>query len=220
MSTLAQKNILITCGPTWVPIDAVRVISNISTGELGQRLARQCRARGAAVTVLEGPVERRMADEDITVRPYQYFEELMTLIRAELGEGQKKYDVIFHAAAVSDYMVQNPYRDKMRSDQTDLRLDLVPLPKLIRSLRQLSPDALLVGFKLEPDMTEATAAGAAAGLFDAAGCDLVVANTLKEKNYLGFVVDRDKILAHDTSRQGLIEKLLDVVQDRLTTLTP
>ncbi len=215
MSTLANKSVLITCGPTWVPIDAVRVISNISTGELGQRLARECRARGAAVTVFEGPVERRLTDEGITVRPFKYYEELMALIKSELVENQAKFDAIFHAAAVSDYMIQNPLQEKMKSDQSDIRLDLVPLPKLIRSLRKISADSLLVGFKLEPDMNEELALTATEGLFDEAYCDLVVANTLKEKNYIGYVVEKDRILAHDSSRQGVIEKLLDIVEQRL-----
>ena len=215
MGTLAQKNILITCGPTWVPIDAVRVISNISTGELGQRLAREARRRGASVTVFEGPVERRMTDEGISVRPFKYYEDLMALIRSELVAEKKHYDAIFHAAAVSDYMIRNPLQEKMKSDQTDIRLDLVPLPKLIRSLRKISADSLLVGFKLEPDMSGDVAVGAAKGLFDAAYCDLVVANTLKERNYLGFVVDKERILAHDNTRQGVIDKLLDIVEKRI-----
>lgn len=215
MSTLAQKNILITCGPTWVPIDAVRVISNVSTGELGQRLAREAKARGANVTVFEGPVERRLTDEGITIRPFKYYDELMALIRTELVEEKKTYAAIFHAAAVSDYMIQNPLQEKMKSDQSDIRLDLVPLPKLIRSLRKISADSVLVGFKLEPDMNEDMAVDAAKGLFDAAYCDLVVANTLKEKNYLGYVVDKDRILAHDSHRQGVIEKLLDIVEQRI-----
>lgn len=215
MNSLVNKSILITCGPTWVPIDAVRVISNVSTGELGQRLARQCQLRGANVTVFEGPVEQRMFDEGITIRPFKYYEELMALIRSELVEKQMKYDAIFHAAAVSDYMIQNPLQEKMKSDQSDIRLDLVPLPKLIRSLRKISADSVLVGFKLEPDMNEDLAVSSTRGLFEAAYCDLVVANTLKEKNYYGYVVDKENILAHDTNRQGVIEKLLDIVEKRL-----
>ncbi|MBZ0166528.1 MAG: hypothetical protein K8I00_06945 [Candidatus Omnitrophica bacterium] len=215
MSSIANKNILITCGPTWVPIDAVRVISNISTGELGQTLARECQQRGANVTVFEGPVENRLQEHQITVRPFKYYEELMALIRLELVEDKKHYDAIFHAAAVSDYMISNPLREKIKSDQTDIHLDLIPLPKLIRSLRKISPDSLLVGFKLEPDMNEDLAGPAAKGLFDAAYCDLVVANTLKEKNYLGYVVSKDQILASDNTRQGITQKLLDIVGERL-----
>lgn len=215
MSLLANKNILITCGPTWVPIDAVRVISNISTGELGQTLARECLQRGANVTVFEGPVESRLQDKQITVRPFKYYEELMALIRLELMEEKKRYDAIFHAAAVADYMLSNPLREKMKSDQTNVHLDLIPLPKLIRSLRKISPDSLLVGFKLEPEMNEELALPAAEGLFDAACCDLVVANTLKEKNYIGYIVSKDQILASDRSRQGITQKLLDIVGERL-----
>jgi len=55
---LKNKRILITCGPTWVPIDGMRVISNRSSGQLGQTIAQDLTKAGAKVTLLEGPVER------------------------------------------------------------------------------------------------------------------------------------------------------------------
>ena len=55
MAALSGKRILITCGPTWVALDDVRVLSNRSTGELGRLLARKLKAAGAQVTVLCHP---------------------------------------------------------------------------------------------------------------------------------------------------------------------
>jgi len=54
--SLKNKRILITAGPTWVPIDTVRVISNIATGQTGILLAEKLRSLGAKVTLLLGPV--------------------------------------------------------------------------------------------------------------------------------------------------------------------
>jgi phosphopantothenoylcysteine decarboxylase/phosphopantothenate--cysteine ligase len=215
MNTLKNKTVLITCGPTWVPIDDVRVISNISSGELGQTLALGCKKRGAKVTLLEGPVEHRMESNGIVVKPFKYYTDLMQIIRKELVEDKKHYDVIFHAAAVSDYAIKNPLKNKLKSDEPNITLDLIPLPKLIRSIRKVSPKSLIVGFKLESDMTEKIAVESTRGLFSEAYCDLVVANTLKEKNYLGYVVQQDKILTSGTTRSGLVDKLLEIVESRL-----
>lgn len=215
MNKLKNKSVMITCGPTWVPIDDVRVISNISTGELGQTLALKCKKRGAKVTLVEGPVERRMESNGIVVKPFKYYTDLMRIIRHELVEEKKHYDVIFHAAAVSDYTIKNPLKKKIKSDEPNITLNLIPLPKLIRSIRKVSPKSLIVGFKLESDMTEKIALKSTRGLFTEAYCDLVVANTLKEQNYLGFVVEQDKILSSGTTRSGVVEQLLDIVEGRL-----
>ena len=51
-----NMRVLITCGATWVPIDDVRVISNISSGEMGHLIAQAFRQKGAQVTIIEGPV--------------------------------------------------------------------------------------------------------------------------------------------------------------------
>ena len=51
-----NKKVLITCGPTGVPIDTMRIISNLSSGSLGQMIAEDFIKAGAKVTLLEGPV--------------------------------------------------------------------------------------------------------------------------------------------------------------------
>ena len=52
---LKNKKVLITAGPTWVPIDNVRVISNTATGETGILLSEKLKNLGAKVTLLLGP---------------------------------------------------------------------------------------------------------------------------------------------------------------------
>ena len=54
--------VLITCGPIWVPMDWVRVISNRSTGQMGHALAKAFLKRKARVTVVEGPLNAGHAE--------------------------------------------------------------------------------------------------------------------------------------------------------------
>ena len=53
---LAGKKVLVTAGPTREPIDAVRYVSNYSSGKQGFAVARAAAARGAQVTLVSGPV--------------------------------------------------------------------------------------------------------------------------------------------------------------------
>src|SRR5690348_10454722 len=126
--SLAGKRILVTCGPTWVAIDDMRVISNRSTGELGRILAGQLKAAGARVTVLEGPVAEPLNDRSVRVVKFLFFEELAALLHKEL---RNRYDAVIHAAAVSDYRPVKRISGKISSGKKRLDLKLVRTPKLI-----------------------------------------------------------------------------------------
>lgn len=106
-----MKNILITCGPTWVPVDDMRIISNKSTGELGQTLAKDCISQGFSVTLLEGPVENPLHLEgEINIVKFKYYEEFCDLFTTEL---KKNYNCVIHAAAVSDYKMKKTHQEKI-----------------------------------------------------------------------------------------------------------
>ena len=81
--------VLITCGPTWVAIDEVRVISNQSSGEMGHLIAQELLARGAQVTLLEGSVTHSWSNPSVKVIKYRFFDELEKSLKLEL---KKKYD--------------------------------------------------------------------------------------------------------------------------------
>ena len=59
---LCGKRILITAGPTYERIDAVRFIGNYSSGKMGFAIAEECRRRGADVTIVCGPVSLKCDD--------------------------------------------------------------------------------------------------------------------------------------------------------------
>ncbi len=212
-NTLNDKKILITCGPTWIPIDDIRIISNKSTGTLGQTLATDCASAGAKVTLLEGPVTRPLDAYAIRIQKFYFYEEFYRLIKSEL---KKPYDVVIHAAAVSDYKLESPFRRKIKSKQPQLHLTLVPTRKIIHLIKQMQPKTFLVGFKLESDMNKNTAVSATQELFRQGQCDLVVANTTTDQKYCGFIVDKHKnVLAQEKTRVGVSKTLLSIIKQRL-----
>ena len=198
---------MITCGATWVPIDDVRVISNVSSGEMGHLIAQAFRSKKAVVTIIEGQVTHTLADKKIKIIKYRFFDELARVLKQEL---LKKYDIIVHAAAVSDFKVKGAASSKIASDKA-LTLNLTATPKLIKDIKRLSPKSFLVGFKLESNMSLKNIFKTVKSLFTDAGCDLVVANTLKD-GYQGFIVDADgNILSKVASKKTLAQNLTSVI---------
>ncbi len=211
--SLKGKRILITCGPTWVPIDDVRVISNTSSGRLGRRIALDCAGAGARVTLLEGPVSDPLKSRFIRVLKFFFFEDLRFLLEKELQGG---YHAVIHAAAVSDYRLKRPLKGKLDSRLKALKLDLVPTLKIIQCIKKIAPAICLVGFKLEPKVSRASAYGYARSLFRDAECDLVVANTVKGQGYRGYILDQDGVLTAAGSREEISKKLIEVLRSRLS----
>lgn len=199
--------VLITCGATWTPIDDVRVISNISTGEMGHLIAEAFVLKNAKVTVIEGPVTHTLADKKITIIKYRFFDELQRVLKAEL---LKKYDLIIHAAAVSDFKVRGASTSKISSKKA-INLKLVATRKLINDIKKLSPGSFLVGFKLESKLDPKNIFKSVKTLFTQSGCDLVVANSLTG-GYQGFIVNADgNILSSVNNKQRLAQTLVNIL---------
>ena len=209
--SLRNTKVLITCGPTWVAIDEVRVISNRSTGQMGHRLAREFKRSGAKVTLLEGPCTDTIKTDGITTRKFRFYDELLDLLKKEL---KKKFDVIIHAAAVSDYKLKIPYRSKVRSGLAQLKLTLVPTPKIINIIRKLAPKTTLVGFKLEPVSALSTLRKKGLALAYQADCDFVITNSLENNTYLGYILNAaGDVLASASSRARISQKIVNILKD-------
>lgn len=208
-SFLKSKKVLITSGPTRVPIDEMRVLSNKSSGQLGRLLAERMSRQGAQVTLLEGPVTEPLRLPSVKVVKFVYFQEFFKKIKKEL---KKKYDICIHAAAVSDFQLTKSFRGKISSEAKSLRLNLVPTPKIVNFIKKWNPGILLVAFKLEPALTSASARRKSRQLFQTAQCDFVVANSLDNGKYRGWILDKArKILAAASSREKMAEALIKTI---------
>lgn len=210
---LNNKKVLITCGPTGVPIDTMRIISNLSSGTLGQMIARDFARAGAKVTLLEGPVTKPLKSRSIKIHKFIFFDEFIVLIKKEL---RKKYDICIHAAAVSDYKIKRPRKTKISSRFKTLVLELVPTQKIINDIKRLNKKLFLVGFKLESKTTKVSAKQKSKVLFRNSKCDLVVANSVQGQKYLGYILDkRYTFLARKRSRKELSKALVDIVGKKI-----
>ena len=92
---------LVTAGPTWVHIDPVRHIGNVSSGATGLEIARVLNWAGATGTLLLGPGRVVPDAEDearLEIRPIETFDDLHELVRRQ--EGSHAYDAMVPTAAV------------------------------------------------------------------------------------------------------------------------
>ena len=182
---LSGKRLLITSGPTRAKIDAVRYISNRSSGLLGCRIAVEALGSGARVTLVAGPESAVPQREDLPdaewgrlrVVPIETVFELLQVLQKELTASER-YDAVVHAMAVLDYVPQHTEPEKVPSGKESWTLRLVRTPKVIRQIKVWSPRSLLVGFKLEAGKDDEALRDSALALRRLSRADLVVANDL------------------------------------------
>jgi len=171
--------ILITAGATREPIDAVRFLSNVSTGRTGALLADALAAHGHAVTLLHGEAAVRPTYVTKT-EAFSSTAALQTALRRHLGSDD--YDAVIHCAAVSDYRPDITHNGKMSSYAAELTVRLVPTPKLLPELKSYAAPRPLkvIGFKLTAGADEAARATAVGKLFASGTVDAVIHNDMDE----------------------------------------
>jgi phosphopantothenoylcysteine decarboxylase/phosphopantothenate--cysteine ligase len=174
--TPPNLHLLVTAGPTYEPIDAVRFIGNRSSGRLGSALADEAARRGWTVTLLLGPNAITPTDPRVRLVRFQSTADLQT----RLAEFLPACDVLVMAAAVADYRPAPDEIDplgKRRRSREGMTLRLESTPDLLSGCSSRSrPDQLLVGFALEP---QAQLMDSARAKLSRKAIDLIVANPLE-----------------------------------------
>jgi phosphopantothenoylcysteine decarboxylase/phosphopantothenate--cysteine ligase len=167
-SPLAGKRVLIASGPTAEPIDAVRVLTNRSSGRMGAALASVAARMGAEVTVVSGPAPIR-PPADVTTVAVQSAREML----AALEERFSNCDICIMAAAVADFRPAQTFAGKLhRKESASLNLELVANPDIAKTLGGQKKGQMLVCFALEEQDGLATAREKLANK----GADMVVLN--------------------------------------------
>jgi phosphopantothenoylcysteine decarboxylase/phosphopantothenate--cysteine ligase len=172
----ATPRVLITAGPTYEPIDAVRFIGNRSSGRLGCALADHAAEQGWQVTLLLGPNAAMPSDPRVQVVRFLSCQDL----EDRLADHLPQCDTLIMAAAVADY---RPKADevnlegKRRREGGDMSIKLESTPDLLAGCsQQARGDQLLVGFALEP---RDRLVESALRKLDRKQIDLIVANPLE-----------------------------------------
>lgn len=195
---LKGKKILVTAGPTHEAIDPVRYVGNRSSGKMGFAIANAASLRGAAVTLVSGPVHletpRNVERVDV---------ESAEQMRDAVFKHAATSDAVIMAAAVADYAPEKRARTKIKkgADAKQVSLYLSETPDILNSLGQKKNKGMvLVGFALE---TENELRNAQEKL-KKKNLDLIVLNSLKDKG-AGFGADTNVVTILD--KKGKIAKL-------------
>jgi phosphopantothenoylcysteine decarboxylase/phosphopantothenate--cysteine ligase len=142
---LAGRRIVITAGGTEEPIDAVRVITNRSSGKMGFALAEEARALGADVRLIAA---RTSAQAPAGI-PLEEALTAAALQRAVL-RATRDADVLLMAAAVGDFAPARAAKGKLPRRE-GLTLSLKPTEDILAAVRKEYPGKLLVGFAIETE---------------------------------------------------------------------
>lgn len=190
----------------------MRVISNISTGETGLYIAEEVKRYGADVTLVLGPAQGYNFDSSIKVIHFKFFKELEGILKEKLSS--KKFDILIHCAAVSDYKLKRVYQKKLRSELKRLNLVLEPTEKIADSIKKYDSKIFLVVFKLELDIDKDRLIKKTRKLLNRTNADLAVGNTFNERFYRAIILDREKVLAPARSKRELAKKLLRIIESK------
>jgi phosphopantothenoylcysteine synthetase/decarboxylase len=218
-NVLKGKKVAITSGPTRAPIDAVRFISNRSTGGLGASIAEVCYRRGAEVTLFHGVgSDLPLHWPGIRIVEIETVDHLVTALERKLPDGG--YDVFFHAMAVLDYVPAKALKEKIPSGKASLTLRLVKTPKVINLIKQLSPETILVGFKLEVGVRKDELVRRATKMMRSSNSDFVLANDLRtvhKKQHTAYVLDAaGQLRGPFKGKKTIATSLVDIVTERLS----
>lgn len=220
-SKLQGKKVMITVGGTVEKIDAVRFISNYSTGKMGYALARACADAGAEVTLVRGRVDQPLIGSvaGATEIPALSADEMYDAVRQEAP----KADILIMAAAVADFAPLHTVDHKIKKEDTGDRitLELRKNKDIAASVGATKrPGQLLVGFALESEEGERNAQEK----LRRKGLDLIVLNSLKDDG-AGFGTDTNKVTIFSDkgeqyafpqkSKREVAEDILSVIEKSL-----
>lgn len=142
---LRGKRVLMTAGPTFEPIDAVRGITNRSSGKMGYAIARAAVAAGAEVTLVSGPVSLA-APAGAAMLHVQSATEMFDAVKKHAA----KADIFIGVAAVADYRTATPRKHKIKkTEESQLRIDLLPNPDILGWVASRPKPPFTVGFAAE-----------------------------------------------------------------------
>jgi phosphopantothenoylcysteine decarboxylase/phosphopantothenate--cysteine ligase len=142
--SLAGKRVLLTAGPTFEAIDAVRGITNRSSGKMGFAVARAAREAGAEVTIVCGPSSLTPPRSCTLVR-VESAEQMFSQVKSRLAD----CDIFIGVAAVADYRPASPAEHKMKKSDQRLTVELVPTQDILSYAAGLPDAPFCVGFAAE-----------------------------------------------------------------------
>jgi phosphopantothenoylcysteine decarboxylase/phosphopantothenate--cysteine ligase len=196
---LAGKTVLVTAGPTREFIDAVRYISNPSTGKMGYALAAASRDRGAEVILISGPTQ---------LTPPRGVKVVSVVSAADMHRAVTEHldrsHIVIMAAAVSDFKPLQTSDRKIKKEDAAQTLQLERTRDILLEIGKAGGKRILVGFAAETDDIEQNALKKLKDKH----LDMIVVNDLL-KSGSGFGVDTNAVTIIDrTGKRTEVPTLL------------
>lgn len=219
-----EKNILVTAGGTIEYIDPIRVITNLSSGKMGNLIAEEAIRLGANITLVYGHgTYSTKSLPNLNIVRVNTSKEMYDVVMSELSS--KRYDVAILSAAVADFTPERKAIKKIRTSTGKFLLPLSPTQKIINHVKHMSKQTFLVGFKAEYNVSDSNIIkGAYRKLKECKG-DLIVANDVGRKNSaIGsennevFLIDKHRNILHlpPQNKISIARKLLKVIENLIT----
>ncbi len=141
---LERKRVLLTAGPTFEAIDAVRGITNRSSGKMGVAVARAAREAGAEVTIVSGPTTL-VPPRSCRVVRVESASQMFEAVQREVGG----CDIFIGVAAVADYRPARANEHKIKKSDASLHVELVPNVDILTHVAGMPKPPFCVGFAAE-----------------------------------------------------------------------
>lgn len=187
--------VVISAGGTVEPIDAVRYISNYSSGKMGYAIAKAAALCGAEVTIVRASVDKNLIGslKNIGVKEVEAMsaQDMFNVMQ----NMQKDCNIIIMSAAVADYtpVVKYDYKIKKEDTVNNLSIHLQETQDIAAMLgKNKIENQLLIGFALETSNEENNASEK----LRKKNLDFIVLNSLQDQG-AGFAYDTNKITIID-----------------------
>ncbi len=149
---LQGKRVLVTAGPSFEPIDAVRGITNSSSGKMGYAVAFAALQAGADVTLISGPVSLQAPPAIRLIKVVSALD-MLEAVKKEVTQA----DIFISVAAVADYRTTHVSKQKIKKTGAGLTLELTPNPDILEYVTSLPRPPFCVGFAAETENLEENA---------------------------------------------------------------
>ena len=211
---LLGKKVVVTAGPTMVPIDPVRILTNRSSGKMGYSIAEEARDRGAEVVLISGLTSLRKPN-GIKVIDIKTNEDMFNAIKNEFEDA----DIVIKSAAVADYKAKNYSNEKIKKTGDDLNLIFERDRDILKTLGDMKKNQILVGFAAESSNLKENAKGK----LERKNLDYIVANDIS-KPETGFASDENKVTIisksgeevslEKMSKREVAKNIFDIIKGR------
>ena len=213
-SSLKNIPILVTGGPTPVPIDNIRRLTNRLTGRLGAYIAKELYLRGAKVKLIHG----QGSYSPPSYLPHKIittYDEYLTEVMTELQHGYR-YGIF--SAAVADYKPARVFPGKIPSGGALSKIDLVSTKKVINEVRAKFPNLGMITFKYQENIDHEELINIAQNRLQQ-GYQMVVANRGEEHQATGaqvaYLVTKERSPQKAVGKQEIAQAIANYLESAI-----